>query len=815
MRASNPPAGAVDLDRALSALSAIPPDLPRADWLRVVAASVAAGLPAESIHSWSAGADTYERRALDSVLRGLSPDGGIGPGTLFYIAKQHGWHDDAPPRRPSPEEIAQHQVEREARAAAEAAARQARADDAAAEAVQRLAAAGPADPAHPYLSKKRVAPTPDMRQEGRALLVPVADRTGNIRGLQIITANGTKHFQTGARVTRCWWWSNPPADAAPSRIFIGEGVATALSVAEATGEPTAAAFSTSNLPAVAAILRDLFPDADIVIAGDADAHQAGQHAAEKAAATAGASVRLPVFADPGATLDGKPAKDFNDLARLEGPEAVRRQLLDLTDAPAPEPPPPPVADPPAADEKRRPRVPDAAIIASMASLSPIDYDRMRTAAAKELGVRAGTLDALVAATRKEPADNAIGFADCSPWPAPVDPAQLLSEIVDVIHRFIVCQPETAHAVALWVAMSWLMDVVQVAPLAVITAPEKRCGKSQLLALLGKLCRRPLTASNISAAALFRTLDAWSPTLLVDEADAFMKENEELRGLLNAGHTRDSAYVVRLVGDSHTPAKFNVWGAKALAGIGHLAETLMDRAIVLELRRKLPTESVERQRHAEPGLFDGLAAKLARFAADFSDQVQGARPDLPAALNDRAQDNWEPLLAIAGVAGGPWPNLALRAALKLSSADSAMSSGTELLADIQDVFDARGVDQLSTKDLIIALCEDDEKCWATFNRGKSVTPRQISRRLSGYGITSKDIRFGFGVAKGYLREWFEEAFSRYLDDPSASATPQQPNNGAGFGVADSESVAATKGNTAPAAARPCTAAEYAAADEAIF
>lgn len=146
-------------------------------------------------------------------------------------------------------------------------------------------------------------------------------------------------------------------------------------------------------------------------------------------------------------------------------------------------------------------------------------------------------------------------------------------------------------------MTWFIDVVQVAPLAVITAPEKRCGKSQLLFILGRLVYRPLAASNITAAALFRSIDLWGPTLLIDEADAFIKDNEELRGLLNCGHTRDSAYIIRVVGDNFTPTRFNVWGAKALAGIGHLSETLMDRSVTLELRRKTPYEKVDRLRHA--------------------------------------------------------------------------------------------------------------------------------------------------------------------------------------------------------------------------
>ena len=428
---------------------------------------------------------------------------------------------------------------------------------------------------------------------------------------------------------------------------------------------------------------------------------------------------------------------------------------------------------------------DAETIMRLAAMSPLEYDRNRKEIAKSIGVRPATLDKMVIAERKENSDDDMGFPDVEPWTSPVDPGALLSEISMTLRRFIVCQQETADAVALWVAMTWFMDVVQVAPLAVITAPEKRCGKSQLLFLLGKLSYRPLTASNISPAALFRAVDAWKPTLLVDEADAFMRDNEELRGIINAGHTRDSAYVVRTVGDDFTPTRFSVWGAKALAGIGHLADTLMDRAIVLELRRKLPDESTERLRHAEPELFDTLAEKLARFADDCRDAVRHARPELPASLNDRAQDNWEPLLAIADIAGGEWTTLSRKAALKLSGTDApTLSTGTELLADIQEVFEAKKVDKISTAQLIEALCAEDERPWATYNRGKPITPRQVSKRLGEYGISSTTIRVGLETPKGFRRDMFDEVFSRYLVAlPLPYATTPQASSSAGLDVAD--------------------------------
>ena len=431
---------------------------------------------------------------------------------------------------------------------------------------------------------------------------------------------------------------------------------------------------------------------------------------------------------------------------------------------------------------------DADRLARLAGLSPIEYDRQREAVAKTMNIRSSTLDKMVKELRQEKnSTEGIDFDDVEPWPHPVEPAALLSDLAGAVRRFIICPDETAHAAALWIAMTWFMDVVQVAPLAVITAPEKRCGKSQLLFLLGRLVHRPMAASNITSAALFRAVDAWKPTLLVDEADAFMKDNEELRGLLNCGHTRDSAYIIRVVGDDHTPKRFNVWGAKALAGIGHLADTIMDRSIVLELRRKLPHEEVLRLRHAEPGLFDDLSAKLARFAIDTRERLRRCRPDLPHALHDRAQDNWEPLLAIAEMAGGEWPQIARHAALKLSgSTEDGGTMGNELLADIREIFESKRLAKISTADLIQHLCDDDEKSWATYNRGRPITPRQVAKKLKEYGIASKNLRVGYEVVKGFEHEQFKEAFARYL-----ALSPEQPlhrykspeaNNHAGFDVA---------------------------------
>jgi putative DNA primase/helicase len=439
---------------------------------------------------------------------------------------------------------------------------------------------------------------------------------------------------------------------------------------------------------------------------------------------------------------------------------------------------------------------DDEVISRLAVMKPLEYERARAEFAKRLGCRPSVLDALVKAVRKEDgAANSLPFPEVDPSPDPIDPALLLDELSATIRRFIVMEEEQADAAALWVALTWFIDVVEIAPLVIINAPEKSCGKSQLLDAMGRLSARPLPVSNATTASLFRSVELWRPTLLIDEADTFIRENDELKGLINAGHMRANAFVLRVVGDNHEPKMFRVWGAKALAGIAmekHLPDSTMSRAIVLHLRRKLPNEKVERLRRAEPGLFEGLASRLARFADDHAQQVQRARPALPDALNDRAQDNWEPLLAIAECAGPEWVRRATAAALKLSGdASEVVSTGNELLADCNHVFESKQVDKIRTTELIAALVADDEGGWATYNRGKPITPRQLGKLLAGYGIKSKTVRFGPHTPKGYELSQFTDAFARYLPEvPQRRNDGPEASAGEAGGVSDGGRVAAT-------------------------
>lgn len=423
--------------------------------------------------------------------------------------------------------------------------------------------------------------------------------------------------------------------------------------------------------------------------------------------------------------------------------------------------------PPQADGEQS-EVDTGQIIAKLAKLNPIEYDRVRVESASRLGIQVKTLDAEVKSARaKTEAPSTLPFEEVEPCESAVDPAQLLDELTATIRRYLVLEQEQAHALALWIILTWLTGSVEILALLIITAPERSCGKTQALVVCSYLVARPLSASNSTSSFIFRAIDTWQATVLLDEADTFVQKNDDLKGIINAGHTRSTAFVGRTVavGDTHEPRMYPVWGAKALAGIAlekHLPDSTMSRGIILNLRRKMPHEKVERLRHSNRGVFESLRPKLARFALDYAEQVRAARPELPDQLSDRDQDNWEPLLAIANCAGPEWLERARQAAIKLSStAESLTNPGNELLADIQDIFDNRTDTKITTVDLISALVDDQEKSWATYNRGRPLSPKQLANLLKPYGIQPRTVRMALATPKGYYREDFEDAFSRYL------------------------------------------------------
>ncbi len=350
------------------------------------------------------------------------------------------------------------------------------------------------------------------------------------------------------------------------------------------------------------------------------------------------------------------------------------------------------------------------VIAELANLSKLDYGRRRKTAAKAMGVPVAILDEVVIEhrTRREVRDAALPHWTVEAWPEVVDGAALLNEITEILKQYVVLPEHIPETVALWVVHTWTFGASEISPYLAPISPTKRCGKTSLLVLLNWLTRRSEIASNISSAALFRYIEEHHPTLLVDEADSFLESNEELRGVLNSGHTRAAAYVIRCDGQDNKPRRFSTWAPKAIALIGRLPETLADRSIIVAMKRKRRDEKVARLRRRDCEAYAVIRQKSLRWANDNRDALEQADPKELPSLNDRAMDNWRPLLAIADRAGGDWIELATKAALALSGdeTDAAENIRVELLADIQRAFGAD--DRLWTTTLLAELAKHPER-----------------------------------------------------------------------------------------------------------
>ncbi len=332
-------------------------------------------------------------------------------------------------------------------------------------------------------------------------------------------------------------------------------------------------------------------------------------------------------------------------------------------------------------------------------------------------------------------------------------------------------------------------MAQVSPRLALLSPKKRCGKSTAERVLGLLCPRPLTASNISPAAIFRTIEIIKPTLMLDEVDSFAsggkqksERSEEIRGILNSGHTREQAFVIRNVkqGDDWTPKQFSTWSPIVYAAIGRLPDTWEDRSIKLTMRRRLKTEKVEKmtRRNLQVVQKQGaeLASQLVRWAQDNMEALRISEPEMPEGLNDRAEDNWDLLLAIADLAGEVWGKEARAAAAALSGdrdQDADDSFDIKLLADIREILGDTGLQEIGSTELCAKLAALESSPWASLRpNDKPITTRRLATMLKPFEVYPKKA----GDRNEYSVADLEDIFSRYLPISTfqTSKAPETPD-----------------------------------------
>jgi len=358
-------------------------------------------------------------------------------------------------------------------------------------------------------------------------------------------------------------------------------------------------------------------------------------------------------------------------------------------------------------------------------------------------------------------------------------ARLLDDLAEFIARFVAFPaPEHCDAVTLWAAHTHVLDAFESTPRLAVVSPEKQSGKTRTLEVLEVLVPNPMHVVNTTSAALFRQVTLDRPTLLMDEADTYLgpaaaRQHEELRGFVNAGHRR-GAKAYRCVGE---PSKMRVesfpaFCALAIAAIGDLPDTVIDRAVVVRMRRRGPGEHVEpfRFRTTTPE-GHALRGRIAAWAKHARKPLEAAEPPMPEGINDRPADVWEALLAISDLAGDEWSERARAACVKLNGerAEADVSSGVRLLGDIRDVFTG---DAMASADLVGRLCKVEGAPWGVLKRGP-LDASGLARRLRPYDIRSEQVRIDGKQLRGYPRTAFIDAWERYL--PAFSVDPSHASH----------------------------------------
>ena len=350
--------------------------------------------------------------------------------------------------------------------------------------------------------------------------------------------------------------------------------------------------------------------------------------------------------------------------------------------------------------------------------------------------------------------------------------RVAGEVLGFLGRFVAYPTEHAHvAHTLWIIHAQLMDCWESTPRLAFLSAEPASGKTRALEVTELLVPNPVSVVNVSVAYLFRKVGSDDGvTVLFDEIDTIFgpkaKENEDIRGLLNAGHRR-GAFTGRCVArgsvvyTEETPA----YAAVALAGLGWLPDTLLSRSIIIRMQRRRAAERVEqfrRRLHAAEGF--GIRDKITAWSAGLSRQIRW--PDLPPEIADRDADIWESLIAVADLLGGDWPNRARVSAVTLvtQSKEVEPSLGIRLLADLRQVFG--NADVMSSKSLLEALHRLEESPWADI-RGKPLDERGLAQRLRQYGLKSRTVRTAGTTIKGYSRADLIDIWARYV--PQLAAT----------------------------------------------
>lgn len=320
--------------------------------------------------------------------------------------------------------------------------------------------------------------------------------------------------------------------------------------------------------------------------------------------------------------------------------------------------------------------------------------------------------------------------------------------------------------ALWTFHTWVYDVAEVTPYLMITAPTSSAGKSRIFDVARLLVREPFPVVDPSPAALYRTIDALRPTVLIDEAD-MITQSAKLRSVLNSGFAA-GGFVPRTGRDGTSLEMFETFCPKAFAGIAHgrqpITAATLTRCIQIPMRRRAEHEEIRKFRRREAqDVTAPLRHGLQKWALQARLHLDGARPVMPDGLEGRQENAWEPLIAIADMIGKVWGREARGWAEQLTQAiPHEPDVGVQLLLDVRRVLDNWPRNRIATRDLAKAIRKLEDREYED-----DLNPLQLGRRLAGFGLHPEKWREEGGEKRGFTfrrggqyRPAWADAFSRY-------------------------------------------------------